>query len=86
MRHTACADSIGVIRIDRRCPKGALPIGRRRNFFTLYGAISAVARLAYNKETLLVPDVPEAKTDDEDLNAVVTFAKAVDTLLEEQES
>ena len=75
-------DSAGVIRIGERCPKGALPIGRRRHFFTLDGSISAVARLAYDNETLLVPGVPEAKTDDEDLNAVVTFTKAVDTRLE----
>ena len=86
MRHVAFADSAGVIRIGKRCPKGALPIGRRRHFFTLHGAISAVARLAYDNETLLVPGVPEAKTDDEDLNAVVTFTKAGDTRLEEHVS
>jgi hypothetical protein len=67
-------------------PKGTLPIGRRRHFFTLHGAISVVARLAYDYETLLVRGVPEAKTDDEDIDAVVTFAKAVDTRLEEQAS
>ena len=81
MRHVAFADSAGVIRIGKRCPKGALPIGRRRHFFTLHGAISAVARLA-----LPVPGVPEAKTDDEDLNAVVTFTKAVDRRFEEHVS
>ena len=86
MRHVAFADSAGVIRIGKRCPKGALPIGRRRHFFTLHGAVAAVARLSYDAETLLVPGVPEAKTDDEDLNAVVTFTKAVDTRLEEHVS
>ena len=86
MRHVAFADSAGVIRIRKRCPRCALPIGRRRNFFTLHGAISAVARLAYDNETLLVPGVPEAKTDDEHLNAVVTFTKAGDTRLEEHVS
>ena len=39
-----------------------------------------------DNETLLVPGVPEAKTDDEDLNAVVTFTKAVETRLEEHVS
>ena len=82
MRHVAFADSAGVIRIGKRCPKRALPIGRRRHF----AAVSAVARLAYDNETLLVPDVPEAKTDDQDLNAVVTFTKAVETRLEEHVS
>ncbi len=79
MRHVAFADRAGVIRIGERRPKGALPIGRHRHFFTLHGADSAVASLAYDNETLLVPGVPEAKTNDEDLNAVVTFTKAVET-------
>jgi hypothetical protein len=35
---------------------------------------------------LLVPGVPEAKTDDEDLNAVVTFTNAVETRFEEHVS
>jgi hypothetical protein len=86
MRHVALTDSAGVIRVGKRCPKGALPIGRRRHFFTLHGAVSAVARLAYENETLLVPGVPEAKMDDQDLNAVVTFTKAVEMRLEEHVS
>jgi hypothetical protein len=49
----------------------------------VHGAVSAVARLAFDNETLLAPGVPEAKTNDEDLNAVVTFTEAVDTRLEE---
>ena len=84
MRHVAFADSAGVIRIGKRCPKGALSIGRRRHFFTLRGAVSAVARPAQDNETLPVPGVPEAKT--EDLNAVVTFTRAVETRLEEHVS
>jgi hypothetical protein len=52
----------------------------------LHGAVSAVAGLAYDNETLLVPGVPEAKTDDEDLNAVVTFTEAVETQFEEHVS
>ena len=51
----------------------------------MHGAVSAVARLPYDNETSLAPGVPEAKTD-EDLNAVVTFAKAVDPRLEEHAS
>ena len=86
MRHVAFADSAGVIRIGKRCPKGALQIGRRRHFFTLHGAVSAVARPAQDNETLLVPGVPQAIMDDEDLNAVVTFTKAVETRREEHVS
>ena len=52
----------------------------------MHGAVSAVARPAQDNETLLVPGVPEAITDDEDLNAVVTFTKAVETRLEEHVS
>jgi hypothetical protein len=52
----------------------------------LHGAIAAVARPAQDNETLLAPGVPEAKTDDEDLNAVVMFAKPLDTRLEEHVS
>ena len=86
MRHVAFVRQRGVIRIGKRCPKGALPIGRRRHFFTLHGAVSAVRRPAQDNETLLVPGVPAGKTDDEDLDAVVTFTKAVETRLEEHVS
>ena len=86
MRDVAFANSAGVIRIGRRCSNGALPIGRRRHFFALHGAVSAVARPAQDNETLLVPGVPAAKKDDEDLNAVVTFTKAVDRRFEEHVS
>ena len=82
MRQVAFVRQRGVIRIGWRCPKGALQIGRRRHFFALQGAVSAVARPAQDNETLLVPGVPEAKKEDEDLNAVVTFTKAVEKRLE----
>ena len=55
MTHVAFADRAGVIRFGRRCPKGALPIGRHRHFVTLHDTVSVVARLAYDNETLLVP-------------------------------
>ena len=48
--------------------------------------IFAAARLAYDNETLLVSSVPETKTHDEDLNAVVMFTKAAKTRLEEHVS
>ena len=86
MRHVAFADRAGVIRFDKHCPKGALPIGRHRRLATLRSTVSAVARLAYDNETLLVPGVSEAKSDDAALAAVVAFAKAVDTRLAERPS
>lgn len=86
MTHVAFADRAGVIRFARRCPKGALPIGRHRRFATLHDAVSAVARLAHDNETLLVPGVPEAKSDDAALAAVVAFIEAVETRLKERAS
>ena len=86
MRHVAFADRAGVIRFGKRCPRGALAIGRHCHFFTLYGAVSGVPRLAYDNETLLVTCVPEAKTDDEALKAIVAFTKAVENRLEERVS
>ncbi len=86
MRLVAFADRAGVIRFGKRCPKGALPIGRHHRLITLHNTVSAVARLAYDNETLLVPGVPEAKSDDAALAAVVAFAKAVDTRLAERAS
>ena len=83
MRHVAFADSAGVIRIGKRCPRCALPIGRRRNFFTLHGAISAIASSPTTTRPCSCPPFPEAKTNDEDLDAVITFTKAVETRLEE---
>jgi hypothetical protein len=86
MRHVAFADRAGVIRFGKRCPNGALPIGRHHRLATLRSTVSAVARLAYDNETLFVPGVPEAKSDDAALAAVVAFAKAVDTRLAERAS
>jgi len=68
------ADRAGVLRIDRRCPDGALPIviGRRAK---LEGLIR-LARLAYDNTTWLVPGVPEAGNDDERaMRAVERFAE-----------
>lgn len=48
--------------------------------------LSAVARLAHDNETLLVPGVPEAKSEDAALAAVVTFVKTVETRLKERAS
>jgi hypothetical protein len=56
MRQVAFVRQRGVIRIGKRCPKCALPIGWRRHFFTLHGAVSAVARPAQDNETLLVEE------------------------------
>ncbi len=86
MRHVACADRAGVIRFAKRRPKSALPICRHHRLAILHSTVSAVARLAYDNETLLVPDAPEAKIDDAALAAVVAFVKAVDTRLAERAS
>jgi hypothetical protein len=86
MTHVAFADRAGVIRFGNRCPKGALPIGRHRRFVTLHDAVSAVVRPAQDNETLLVLGVPEAKSDDAALAAVVAFVRAVETRLKARAS
>ena len=86
MRHVAFADRAGVILFGKRCPKGALPIGRHHRLATLRSTVSSVARLAYDNETLLVPGVSETKSGDAALAAVADFAKAVETRLAERPS
>jgi hypothetical protein len=80
MTHVAFADCASVIRFGRRCPKGALPIGRYRRLPPCMTLLSVVARLAHDNEILLVRGVP----DDAALAAVVAFVKAVETRLKER--
>ncbi len=81
MRHVAFADRSGVIRFGRRCPRGAPRIGQHRRFDSPRGAVSS----GRDRETLLVPSAPEAKSDD-DLAAVVAVVKGVETRLKERAS
>jgi hypothetical protein len=65
-------------------PQGRAPDRPASQLFHLAGR-HLRRREAYDNETSLVHGVPEDKTD-EDLSAVVTFTKAVETPLEEHAS
>ncbi len=86
MTHVAFADRAGVIPsagAARRAHCRSAGIAASSPCMTL---LSAVARLAHDNETLLVPGVPEAKSEDAALAAVVTFVKTVETRLKERAS
>lgn len=50
-------------------PKGTLPLGRARSAKKLREIVEVNARHAYDGETLLVPGIPEADTEDDALKA-----------------
>ena len=54
-------------------PDGALPLGSGPSG-GLRRKVEALARLTYDNVTLLVPGVPEAKNQDEALDAVIFFS------------
>ncbi len=53
-------------------PEGALEIARDYES-RLRKNVTPACRLAYDNETLLVPGVPEADSDDEALDAILKF-------------
>lgn len=72
----------GLIQFGRKVPDGALCIaeGPAKK---LRPSVEAVARHAYDNETLLVPGIPEAKDDDEALDALFVFQSLVEGRLED---
>lgn len=62
----------GIIETGPAVPDGAIPIARG-GVKRLARLIDATARHAYDGETLLVPGVPEAETDDQALDALIAF-------------
>lgn len=68
----AQVDRRGVIELRRREHQGLLILARgdRR---VLEPVVSVCARHAYDGQTLLVPGVPEAESDDQALDAVFRF-------------
>lgn len=71
--HAYCYAS-GHIGFGPDVPTGALPIAKGKDQ-ALHDFISAVARHSYDGETLLVPGVPEAETDDAKLDALLRFTQ-----------
>lgn len=86
MTHVAFADRAGVIAsagAARRALCRSAGIEASSPCMTLQ---SAVTRSAQDNETWLVPGVPEAKSNDAALAAVVAFVEAVETRLKERGS
>ncbi|MCW2286318.1 hypothetical protein M2323_004159 [Rhodoblastus acidophilus] len=82
MSHIAFADRAGVIGFGLRCPTGALSIAKYSNLELLKSAVAAVARLAHDNETLLVPGLPEASNSDHAIRALVKFGETVRSRLQ----
>ena len=71
-KHVAFCWRNGVIQIGTRLPAHALPIGRVDEQ-ALRIAVDVLARHGYKRGVRLVPGVPEAKTGDDAVDAVVRF-------------
>ncbi|MGC9272238.1 hypothetical protein [Acidiphilium sp.] len=75
---TAYCDRSGTIGFCRAtCPDGTLPIASHAHDALLRGAIAAVARHAYENNTLLVPGLPEASDSEAALDALIAFSARV---------
>jgi hypothetical protein len=68
----AFCDRRGIIEIEAKLPEGMLELARGRRA-ALERLMCAAARHAYDGKTRLVPGIPEAETDDQALNAAITF-------------
>lgn len=72
----------GLIGVGRVVPDGALQIARGPEA-KLFDALSALARLSYDKPpNLLVPGVPEAADDDSRIGAMVKFSNRLRARME----
>lgn len=65
----------GKIGFGTKVPKAALKIDQGDRKFT--ATVRACARLAYDNKTWLVPGIPEAKTENEAINAFNNFCRFV---------
>ncbi len=58
-------DRTGVIAITHTVPAGTLVIADDPSETLLCDTVSGLCRLAYDNRTMLVPGIPEARSDDE---------------------
>lgn len=72
----AYADARGVIGFGEVCPKGTLPIIRCKDK-EAEDHLAALARLAYDGKTLLVPGIPEAPDQTAGIEALISFQRWV---------
>lgn len=74
----ACCDRSGTISFTSGpIPAGSLPIARHDNPALLRGSVAALARVAYDQKSLMVPGVPEALNGEQALKALITFTERV---------
>lgn len=81
MSFFAYADRRGVISFGHRVPVGSMHVVDDPSEPALRAAVTAHARHAYDGQTLLVPGVPEADTDDAALEALMTFRTRMSQVL-----
>ena len=74
----------GVIKFGPTTPKGAMPIASGRRAKVL-PAVTGLARLGYDNETLLVPGIPEAANESEAMLALERFCTRVRDALRRQD-
>lgn len=77
MKHKVYADRRGVIGFGTRVPRGLLLVASDASHERLYDVVEVLARHAYDGETLLVPGIPEAETDDQAVDALIAFRDQV---------
>lgn len=83
MMHISC-DRRGVISVGTVVPTGDLTLASHSSGERLETAVSALARLARDNVTHLVPGVPEAETTDAALAAVVAWQERLHRHLSRQ--
>lgn len=84
MIYFAFADRAGVLGFGHRVPRGVLVVADDPDLDRLYDVVEVVSRHAYDGETLLVPGIPEAETDDQALDALIAFRHEVMRRLAEE--
>lgn len=67
----------GQIQFGRRVPSGAIEITKDTDEQRLRDLMGVTARHAYDGETLLVPGVPEARSSDEAVDALIRWREWV---------
>lgn len=79
MKQYAIIYPSGLILFKPGVPREGIPLLRHLAEHPEYkNAIKAMARLAYDNKTLLVPGIPEAKTLNEKLDALTRFCRLVE--------
>lgn len=77
MAHYAFTNGAGVIGFGHHMPAGVLHIADDPSHERLYEAVEMLAQRAADGETMLVPGIPEAETNDQAMEALIAFRRLV---------